>query len=281
MPSETTINRSAKDIPFGEARIGSFNYLGLWTLCSKEVRRFMKVWQQTMAAPAMTTLLFMVIFTLALRGRGEMIEGMSYATFLAPGLMVMAILQNAFGNTSSSMIIAKVQGNIVDTLMPPLSAGELTIGFMVGGMVRGILVGCSVLLAFIGLSFFTDLTISIHSFIPILYFGLVGSILLSLLGLLTGIWAEKFDHSSTITNFIVVPLSLLSGTFYTVDRLPESWQIVSTANPFYYIIDGFRYGFLGHHDSDLTIGVAYSFVLTAAMWVFVHRVLKSGWRLKT
>lgn len=269
------------NLVFKSQRIGRFNYIGLYTLCSKEVRRFMKVWQQTTAAPAMTTLLFMLIFTLALRGRGEMIAGMSYATFLAPGLMVMSILQNAFANTSSSLIIAKVQGNIVDTLMPPLSEAELTIGFAIGGMVRGIVVGASVCISFIILGFFTDLTISIHAIGYILYFGIIGSLLLSLMGLLTGIWAEKFDHSATITNFIVVPLSLLSGTFYTLDRLPEAWQNISIINPFFYIIDGFRYGFLGTADSNLTIGILYTFILTSLMAIIVLKVFKSGYRLKT
>ena len=216
MSEQSTYNTDAKDMPFGASRIGQFNSVGLYTLCAKETKRFMKVWQQTAAAPAMTTLLFMLIFTLALRGRGEMITGMSYASFLAPGLIVMSILQNAFANTTSSMIIAKVQGNIVDTLMPPLNELELTIGYVVGGVIRGVVVGFSVLIAFLGMSLFADLTIHTYALGYTLFFGIMGAVLLSLMGLLTGIWAEKFDHSSTITNFIVVPLSLLSGTFYTI-----------------------------------------------------------------
>jgi len=148
-------------------------------------------------------------------------------------------------------------------------------------MVRGIVVGASVCISFIILGFFTDLTISIHAIGYILYFGIIGSLLLSLMGLLTGIWAEKFDHSATITNFIVVPLSLLSGTFYTLDRLPEAWQNISIINPFFYIIDGFRYGFLGTADSNLTIGILYTFILTSLMAIIVLKVFKSGYRLKT
>ncbi len=261
-------------------RIGRINTIGLLTLCSKETRRFMKVWMQTIAAPAITTVLFMVIFTLAFRGRAAMLDGMSYATFLAPGLIVMAILQNAYANTTSSILVAKVQGNIVDILMPPLNAFELTVGFMVGGVMRGFGVGALTLLAFILLIPWIDMEINIHSIGAVLFFGLMACSILGLIGVLTGIWAEKFDHAATISNFVITPLSLLSGTFYTIERLPAGWQIFSHINPFFYIIDGFRYGFIGHAESDLMVGVIYCLLLNVVLWAVVQYVFAKGYRLK-
>lgn len=277
--NEQRIDQVSENVP-PTRRIGRINVVGLTTLCQKEVLRFVKVWLQTLAAPAITTVLFMVIFTMAFRGRGEMIEDISYATFLAPGLLMMAILQNAFANTSSSILIAKIQGTIVDVLMPPLNAFELTFGFMVGGVLRGIFVGFVVLLAFLLLTTVIDLTISIHNIWAILFFGIMASIFLSLAGVITGIWAEKFDHSATITNFIITPLTLLSGTFYTIERLPEGWQTFSLMNPFFYIIDGFRYGFIGHAESNLTVGIVYCLVMNAILWVVAQRIFAKGYRLK-
>lgn len=269
-----------KNIQQVTRRIGRINVVGLQTLCHKEVLRFMKVWMQTLAAPAITTVLFMVIFTLAFGDRGQMLDGMSYATFLAPGLMIMAVLQNAFSNTTSSILIAKVQGNIVDVLMPPLNAFELTVGFMVGGILRGFGVGLMVLIAFIFFTPVMDLDLNVHALWAILFFGLMASSFLSLVGILTGIWAEKFDHAATITNFVITPLSLLSGTFYTIERLPEAWQTFSLMNPFFYIIDGFRYGFIGHAESNLVIGAVYCITLNVILWIVVQHVFKRGYRLK-
>lgn len=261
----------------GSRTIGAVNWVGLWTLYARETRRFMKVWAQTLAAPAVTTILFMIIFTLALGGSGRMVADMPYAQFLAPGLMVMAILQNAFANTSSSILIAKVQGNIVDTLMPPLSALELTIGFVAGGVTRGLLVGLSVGFAF---ALMPGVPMQPMHVWPILYFSLAASVMLSLVGVLTGVWAEKFDHSAAITNFVIAPLSLLSGTFYSIERLSTSWQVFSQINPFFYMIDGFRYGFIGQSDSDLMVGVAYTLALNIVLIFWVFRVFKTGYRLK-
>ena len=261
----------------GTRSIGAVNWIGLWTLYARESRRFMKVWAQTLAAPAVTTILFMVIFSLALGGRGRMVADMPYAQFLAPGLIVMAILQNAFANTSSSILISKVQGNIVDTLMPPLSALELTIGFVAGGVTRGIVVGLSVGTAF---ALMPGTPVQIHHIWPILYFALAASMMLSLLGVLTGVWAEKFDHSAAVTNFVIAPLSLLSGTFYSVERLSDGWQVFSSLNPFFYMIDGFRYGFIDRSDSDISTGVLYTLIVNLVLTLWVYRVFKKGYRLK-
>lgn len=261
----------------GARTIGHVNWIGLQTLYLKETRRFMKVWAQTLAAPAVTTILFMVIFSLALGGRGRMVADMPYAQFLAPGLIVMSILQNAFANTSSSILIAKVQGNIVDTLMPPLSALELTLGFVAGGVTRGVLVGLSVGTAF---TLMPGVDMSVSHVWPIIYFALAASMMLSLMGVLTGVWAEKFDHSAAITNFVIAPLSLLSGTFYSVERLSEGWQIFSSINPFFYLIDGFRYGFIDRADSDLMVGVGFTFLINLMLTIAVYQVFKKGYRLK-
>ncbi|MBV1900788.1 MAG: ABC transporter permease [Kordiimonadaceae bacterium] len=261
----------------GSRAIGRVNWIGLGTLYRRESLRFMKVWTQTLLAPAVTTILFMIIFSLALGGKDRMVAGMPYAQFLAPGLILMAILQNAFANTSSSILIAKVQGTIVDSLMPPLSALELTIGYALGGVTRGIVVGMSV-----GFAFFLmpGITLSISHFWAIIYFALAASTILSLIGVLTGVWAEKFDHSAAITNFVIAPLSLLSGTFYSIERLSEGWQLFSSINPFFYLIDGFRYGFIGSADSDLVVGVYYTLGLIIVLAFSVYMVFLKGYRLK-
>lgn len=263
---------------FGERSIGHVNWTGLKTLYEKETRRFMKVWAQTLAAPAVTTILFMVIFSLALGGAGREVAGMPYGTFLAPGLIVMAILQNAFANTSSSILVAKLQGNIIDVLMPPLSSLELTLGYLAGGVTRGILVGFSVGFAFY---LMPGVEMQLQHTWAVIYFALAASLLLASLGVLTGIWAEKFDHSSAVTNFIIAPLSLLSGTFYSVERLSDGWQVFSSINPFFYLIDGFRYGFIGTADSDLTTGILYTAVLNVIFLIAVYVVFKRGYRLKS
>ncbi len=261
----------------GTRTIGRVNWIGLQTLYLKETRRFMKVWTQTLVAPAVTTILFMVIFSLALGGNGRVIADMPYAQFLAPGLIVMSILQNSFANTSSSILIAKVQGNIVDTLMPPLSALELTLGFVMGGVTRGVLVGFSVGTAF---ALMPGTNMGIQHVWAVAYFALAASVMLSLLGVLTGVWAEKFDHSAAVTNFVIAPLSLLSGTFYSIERLSDGWQVFSGMNPFFYLIDGFRYGFIDRADSDLAVGVAYTALINIVLVVTVYQVFKKGYRLK-
>ncbi|NVJ97949.1 MAG: ABC transporter permease [Alphaproteobacteria bacterium] len=277
-PSTLADTGSSKDYPeLGSRSIGAVNWVGLWTLYTRETRRFMKVWAQTLAAPAVTTILFMIIFTLALGDRGRMVADMPYAQFLAPGLIVMAVLQNAFANTSSSILISKVQGNIVDTLMPPLSALELTIGFVAGGVTRGLAVGVSVGTAF---ALMPGVSMHIEHYWAVIYYALTASVMLSLIGVLTGVWAEKFDHAATITNFVIAPLSLLSGTFYSIERLSTGWQVFSQMNPFFYMIDGVRYGFIGRADSDLTTGIIYTLVLNIVLTLWVYRVFKTGYRLK-
>ena len=262
-------------VPPPPRRVGFFNARGAWTLYLKEVRRFIKVGQQTLVAPAVTTLLFLAIFTLALGGDQRVVAGIAFDRFLAPGLVMMAIAQNAFANTSSSMMISKVQGNIVDVLMPPLSPSALTTGYVLAGVTRGVMVGAVCILA---MAPFVPMHIENPGLI--LYHAAMASLMLSLLGLMGGIWADKFDHIAAVTNFIVTPLSFLSGTFYSIDRLPGAWQLVAHLNPFFYMIDGFRYGATGHADSDPLLGIAVVTAINAVLWTACHLMFKRGYKLR-
>ncbi|WP_156841969.1 ABC transporter permease [Novosphingobium aquimarinum] len=263
--------------------IHQVNWVGLRTLYMKEVRRFFKVQTQTIWAPAITTLLFLVIFSVALGRGGREVLGVNFATFVAPGLIVMGMMQNAFANASFSFLSGKVQGTIIDFLMPPLSEGELMLAMTGAAVTRAILVGGALFLA---MSFWPGVDLSIAHPWAIVWFGLMGSVFLALLGLLSSIWAEKFDHNAAITNFIIAPLSLLSGTFYVIDNLAPTFQAISRANPFFYIISGFRFGFLGLSDiGDTNAAVLHSaiglFVVNVVMAIVTYLVLRSGWKLKS
>ncbi|MFM9843120.1 MAG: ABC transporter permease [Dongiaceae bacterium] len=256
-------------------QIGRVNWQGLKTLYLKEVRRFAKVATQTVLAPLVTTLLFLTIFVLALGRSVDSMGGVSFMAFLAPGLIMMTMVQNAFANTSSSILIAKVQGNIVDVLMPPLSPGELTAGFALGGMTRGLLVGLTTWAAMT-----VVVETRIHAPFFVLFHAAAASLLLSLLGMLGAIWAEKFDHLAAVTNFVITPFAFLSGTFYSVERLPGFWAVLAHLNPFFYMIDGFRYGFIGHADGSLAAGIVVMALANATLWAVVHRLFATGFRLK-
>jgi ABC-2 type transport system permease protein len=257
--------------------IPSVNWQGLKTLYLKEVRRFFKVQLQTIWAPAITTLLFLVIFALALGSAKPQVLGVPYADFLGPGLIVMGMIQNSFANSSSSLLVAKVQGSIIDVLMPPLSAGELVVAFVAGAVTRAWLVGFAVWAA---MAIAPGVNVPINSIGLVLYFGTMGAVLLALLGILTGIWADKFDHAAAVTNFVIQPLTLLSGTFYAIDKVSPTMATISHANPFFYIIDGFRSGFIGVSDGLLLQGGVVLLVCNVVLWAVCYRVLRSGWRLK-
>jgi len=251
-------------------QLGAVNWLGLGTLYLKEVRRFSKVATQTIISPLVTTLLYLVIFSLALGRSLPQLGGVTYAQFLMPGLIMMAMVQNSFANTSSSLVISKVQGNIVDLLMPPLSAAELTLGLAAGGLTRGLAVGftSSVILRIF-------LPFGIHDWFFVLFNAVAASLMLSFIGILAGLWADKFDQMAAVTNFIITPLSFLSGAFYSTDRLPDVWRQVAHLNPFFYMIDGFRYGFIGHADGSLAAGsavlAAADLLLGFATWRLIAR----------
>lgn len=255
--------------------IGAVNWIGLWTLYAREVRRFVKVHQQTIWAPVVTTLLFYAVFALALGGARREVGGVPYMEFLAPGLIMMAMAQNAFANTSSSVVIAKVQGNIVDLLMPPLAPLELALAFVMGGVTRGLAVGLVTALAI-----WVVVPVSVPHPEFVVFHAVMASMLLSLLGFIGGVWSEKFDHIAAVTNFVVTPLSFLSGTFYSVANLPETFWWVAHADPFFYMIDGFRYGFIGHSDGTLGLGVAVMLGINGFLWWLAWRMLKTGYKLK-
>jgi len=257
--------------------IPGINWQGLKTLYLKEVRRFFKVQLQTVWAPAITTLLFLVIFTLALGRAKPNVMGVRYADFLGPGLIVMGMIQNSFANTSSSLLIGKIQGTIVDVLMPPISNGELLVSWVAGAVTRAWLVGVAV---YVVMLLAPGIDVPINNLGVVLYFGTMGAVMLALLGVLTGIWADKFDHAAAVTNFVVQPLTLLSGTFYAIDKVSPAMRTISHINPFFYIIDGFRFGFLGVSDGLAWQGAAVLAAVDVVLWVVCYRLLKSGWRLK-
>lgn len=273
---------STRFAPRGVPVIIGVNRVGLKALYMKEVRRFLKVQTQTIWAPAFTTLLFLVIFTVALGRQGREVLGVPFATFVAPGLIVMAMMQNAFANSSFSLLSGKMQGTIIDLLMPPLSPGELMSGILAAAVTRAILVGFTVALA---MALWPSVSLTLAHPWAVAWFGLMGALLLATVGLATSIWAEKFDHNAAITNFIIAPLSLLSGTFYVIENLDPAFQLVSRLNPFFYVISGFRYGFLGASDmgSSATVVAAAGglLALNAALACGVYALLRSGWKLKS
>src|SRR4051812_638785 len=262
--------------------IRNVNWGGLRTLYVKEVRRFFKVQLHTVWAPAVTTLMFLVIFTVDLGRSGRMVQlhgaSFHFADFLAPGLIVMGMLQNAFANASFSLLVGKIQGNIVDYLMPPLSVGELIAALIGAAVTRAILVGCAVWLAML---LWPVVHVVPHHLWAVLWFGISGAAMLAFFGLVTSIWADKFDHAAAVTNFVVAPLSLLSGTFYSIHNLAPAFQAVSHANPFFYVISGFRYGFLGMADSPIGIGAGLILAIDVALGILCYVLLKRGWKLKS
>jgi ABC-2 type transport system permease protein len=261
----------------GKPTLQGVNWGGLSTLYIKEVRRFFKVQMQTVWAPAITTLLYLIIFTIALGRSGKTVLGVPFADFIAPGLIVMAMIQNSFANSSFSLLVGKIQGTIVDYLMPPLSVGELIAGLVGAAVTRAFLVGFAVWLI---MSIWPGVHVGISHPLSVLWFGLMGALMLAFLGLMTSIWAEKFDHAAAVTNFVVAPLSLLSGTFYSVEQLSPAFQAVSHANPFFYVISGFRHGFLGEADSPIYVGGIGLLLLNVVLCATCYALLKSGWKIK-
>lgn len=255
--------------------LGPVNWLGMWTLYTKEVRRFMKIITQTILAPVSTSLLFLAIFTLALGGTRPDVAGVPFLNFLAPGLIMMTLMQNAFANTSSSLMIAKVQGNIIDVLMPPLSPAELTVAIAMGGLSRGLMVAMAC-----GLAMWPFTGLHVHSLGAIVFFAISAALMMALIGILGGIWAEKFDHIQALTNFVVTPLAFLSGTFYSVSQLPGFAKSIAYANPFFYLIDGFRFGFTGLADGPILFGAGLVSLINLILGVACYALFRSGYRLK-
>ena len=252
------------------------NWIGVRTLYLREVRRFWKVGAQTVAGPVVTTLLYMLVFVVALQGSRPPLHGTPFAEFVAPGLIMMAMLNNAFANASSSLIQAKVMNTATDFLTPPLSPLELTIGFALGAATRGLVVGLVTALCVLPFA-----RLGIANVVAIVWFGGLACLIMGMLGVFAGLWAQKFDQLAAVQNFVIMPMTFLSGTFYLVERLPEPFATISHFNPIFYLIDGFRYGFIGQAESVLWVGVALTAALTVGMAVACWLVFRSGWRLKS
>ncbi len=266
----------AKKYQIGVRKFGLVNWIGFRTLYIKEVSRFLVVWAQTLLSPLISSLLFLSVLSLALGNeRGEVL-GFSFISFLAPGLIAMSIIQQSFSHSVSSLMIAKIQGNITDTLFAPLSAAEVSLAIILAAVTRSIVI---LIISIIVFSLIVE--IHIYSIFYIFVGAFLGSFILGALGFITGLWAEKFDHTATITNFIVTPLSFLSGVFYSVDRLPDFFQSISKINPFFFIIDITRFGFLGVSDGSIFFGLIYLTILAFVMWFLSYHLYKIGYKIKS
>lgn len=266
----------AKKYQIGVRKFGLVNWIGFRTLYIKEVSRFLVVWAQTLLSPLISSLLFLSVLSLALGNeRGEVL-GFSFISFLAPGLIAMSIIQQSFSHSVSSLMIAKIQGNITDTLFAPLSAVEVSLAIILAAVTRSIVI---LIISIIVFSLIVE--IHIYSIFYIFVGAFLGSFILGALGFITGLWAEKFDHTATITNFIVTPLSFLSGVFYSVDRLPVFFQSISKINPFFFIIDITRFGFLGASDGFIVFGLIYLTIIAFVMWFLSYYLYKIGYKIKS
>ena len=260
----------------GVRRFGLVNWIGIYSLYVKEVSRFLIVWAQTLLSPLVSSLLFLSVLTLALGSdRGDVL-GYSFISFLAPGLIVMSIIQQSFSHSVSSLMIGKIQGNIIDTLLAPLSAIEVTLAIIFAAVTRGLVI---LIISIVVFSLIVE--IHIYSIFYIFIGAFLGTFILGALGFITGLWAEKFDHTATITNFIITPLSFLSGVFYSIERLPDFFQSVSKINPFFYIIDICRFGFLGASDGSISIGLVYLTILSIIVWLISYYLYKIGYKIKS
>ena len=257
-------------------RFGTVTWVGFWSLYVKEVSRFFVVWAQTLLSPLVSSLLFLSVLTLAIGNERGDVLGFPFISFLAPGLIVMSMIQQSFSHTVSSFMISKMQGNIIDTLFAPLTATEVTFALILAAVTRSLFI---LVISIIAFSFIVDL--NIHSIFYIFIGSFIGSFILGALGFITGLWAEKFDHTATITNFIITPLSFLSGVFYSIDKLPEFFQIASKVNPFFYIIDITRFGFLGSSDGSILFGIVYLIILSFVMWFISYFLYKKGYKIKS
>ncbi len=260
----------------GVRRFGLVNWVGAKHLYLKEINRFLVVWAQTLLSPLITSLLFLSVLSLALGNERGNVLGYPFITFLAPGLIAMQIIQQGFSHSSSSIMIGKIQGNIVDMLFAPLSASEVTLSIILAAVTRSLLIA---VISIVFFSLFVDIFIT-NVFIIFIY-AFLGSFILGAAGFCAGLWAEKFDHMATVTNFFIIPLSFLSGTFYTIDKLPNFLQSLSVINPFFYMIDGFRYGFLGKSDGSITVGLIYLSILALTTWLASFYLYKKGYKIKS
>ena len=265
-----------KNYEIGVRRFGKINWVGFKTLYLKEVLRFLVVWVQTLLSPLITSLLFLLVLSLAIGGERSQVLGVPFISFLAPGLIAMQVIQQAFSHSSSSIMIGKIQGNIVDILYAPLSPMEVTMATILAACTRSFMIAIISILIFyfiIDLKFFNLFYIFIFTFL--------GSFILGSIGFIAGLWAEKFDHMASVTNFLIVPLSFLSGTFYSIEKLPSILYNISKINPFFYMIDGFRYGFIGTSDGSIRFGLLYLIILSFLSWLVAYILFKKGYKIKS
>jgi len=266
----------SKKYKLGIKRFGLINWIGFWTLYKKEVLRFLAVWIQTLLSPIISSLLFLSVLSLAIGNTRSNMLGVPFISFLAPGLIAMQIIGGSFNHSASTFMMGKVQGNIVDILYAPLSAAEVTLAVNLAATTRSFMI--LIISIFI---FYFLVNIEIKNYYPLIFYTFISSFILGSAGIIAGLWAEKFDNLASITNFLIVPLSFLSGTFYTIDNLPQSLQIVSKCNPFFYMIDGMRYSFLLKSDGSIFIGTIYLIVLAMALWFVSYLLYKKGYKIKS
>ena len=265
----------SKKYKIGKRRFGLINWIGAWTLYKKEVYRFIAIWIQTILSPIISSLLFLTVLYLAIGVDRPDVLGASFIIFLAPGLIAMQVIQQAFAHSSSCLMIGKIYGNIVDIIYAPLSPSEVVISVSLGAVTRSLLIAIISILAFKLI-----LNNEINKYLLLGTFTFLSSFIMANLGIIAGLWAEKFDHMASVTNFLIVPLSFLSGTFYSIERLPEILQIISKANPFFYMIDGFRYCFIGQADGSIKIGLLYLSILSFVSWFVAYLLYKKGYKIK-
>ena len=265
-----------KNYQINVRKFGFVNWIGFKSLWIKECNRFLVVWQQTLLSPIVSSLLFLSVLSLALGNNRTDVLGYSFVSFLAPGLIAMSVITQSFSHSVSSLMIGKIQGNIVDMLYAPLSALEVSMAIILAALTR------SFLIALISVTFFSFIVeMPINNIFYIFIFGFLSAFILGSLGFITGLWAEKFDHTATVTNFVITPLSFLSGVFYSIDKLPNFFQTISHLNPFFYMIDGFRYGFLGTSDGSIFIGLTYLIILSFAIWYIAFYLYEKGYKIKS
>ena len=271
------MNKTTEKITYTNPRTyGVINWWGLWTLYKREVKRFMNVYLQTLVAPIITGVLFLSVFHLALNRAVIEVNGVPFTQFIATGIISMGILQQAFANSSSSLGIAKMQGNLDDLFMVPLSERELLLGFVMGGVTRGVLLGFINYLVFIPV---LDIYPIYMGYVFV--FAILGSVFMSLAGVITGIWAEKYDQMALITNFLITPLAFLSGTFYSIERLPDMLKLFTSWNPFFHMIDGFRFGVLGITDLNAHISATFLLAVCILLWLVASKMLRNGYKIKS
>ena len=266
----------SKKYKIGKRRFGLINWIGAWTLYKKEVYRFIAIWIQTILSPIISSLLFLTVLYLAIGVDRPDVLGASFIIFLAPGLIAMQVIQQAFAHSSSCLMIGKIYGNIVDLLFAPLSAGEVTISVSLAAVTRSVVIGIVSIIVF-----HLIIDIEIKNYLMLIAFTLLSSFILGNIGIIAGLWAEKFDNMATVTNFVIVPLSFLSGTFYSIERLPDFLQVVSKVNPFFYMIDGFRYSFIGTSDGSISVGLVYLTALSFVSWLVCYLLYKKGYKIKS